>query len=178
MISVILRLLYIPAVRHKKIMSSMKKIICALTLNLVITEAFLAGAPRAEAALGETAGSVEADQKALSTQRHSASVHTGYTVHEIDTGSTLVREYISPSGIVFAVAWNGLTHPDLTQLLGSYAGEYQEALKRTAPKHGRRRLQVRTNRIVVEKWGHMRNLQGRAYVPELIPAGVNIDKIK
>ena len=43
---------------------------------------------------------------------------------------------------------------------------------------GRRNQKVETNRIVVEKWGHMRNLQGRAYVPALIPAGVSIDEIK
>jgi hypothetical protein len=156
----------------------MKKIIYAFIFSLCLPVAFLAGAPRAEAVLGETAQSIENDQKVLSGQRHSASVRNGYTVHEIDSGSTVVREYISPSGIVFAVAWNGLTHPDLTQLLGSYAGEYQEAFKRTAPKHGQRRIQIKTNRIVVEKWGHMRNLQGRAYVQELIPAGVNIEKIR
>ncbi len=156
----------------------MKKIIHAFIFSLYLSTAFLAGAPRSEAALGETAQSIEKDQKALSAMRNSSSVRTGYTVHEIDSGSTVVREYISPSGIVFAVAWNGLVHPDLTQLLGQYTGEYQEALKKTAPKHGRRRLQVKANRVIVEKWGHMRNLQGRAYVPELIPSGVNIDEIR
>ncbi len=156
----------------------MQKIIYAFIFSLCLAIALLVGAARVEAALGETVQSIENDQKTLSAMRHSSSVRSGYTVHEIDTGSTLVREYISPSGIVFAVAWNGLTHPDLTQLLGSYAGEYEEALKRSAPKHGQRRLHVKTDRIVVEKWGHMRNLQGRAYVPELVPTGVNIDKIK
>jgi len=37
---------------------------------------------------------------------------------------------------------------------------------------------VRTDRVVVEKWGNMRNLQGRAYAPALIPPGVSIDEIK
>ncbi len=156
----------------------MQKIIYAFIFSLCLATALLVGAARVEAALGETVQSIENDQKTLSAMRHSSAVRSGYTVHEIDTGSTLVREYTSPSGIVFAVAWNGLTHPDLTRLLGQYTGEYQDAIKKTAPKRGQRRLQVKANRVIVEKWGHMRNLQGRAYVPELIPAGVNIDEIK
>ena len=71
-----------------------------------------------------------------------------------------------------------MSNPDLTQLLGSYADEYHQALQKTPRKHGRRFNRVKTNRLVVEKWGHMRNLQGRAYVPDLIPPGVNVDDIK
>jgi hypothetical protein len=91
---------------------------------------------------------------------------------------TVVREYVSTSGVVFGIAWNGLIHPNLTQLLGSYAGEYQEALLQTPRIKGSRHLQVKTSGVVVEKWGHMRNLQGRAYVPSLIPPGVRVDEIK
>ena len=34
------------------------------------------------------------------------------------------------------------------------------------------------DRVVVEKWGHMRNLQGRAYAPALLPPGVSSDEIR
>jgi len=97
--------------------------------------------------------------------RGAVTVHDEYTVHQVDSDSTLVREYVSTSGIVFAVAWNGLVHPDLTQLLGSYAGEYARGLEQTPRELGSRRLRVKTENVVVEEWGHMRNLQGRAYVP-------------
>jgi hypothetical protein len=110
--------------------------------------------------------------------RGAAAARNGYTVHEIRSESTTVREYVTPSGIVFAIAWNGRTHPDLTSLLGSYAGEYKDALQRTLREPGRRSRTVKTDRVVVEKWGHMRNLQGRAYAPALIPPGVSIDEIK
>jgi hypothetical protein len=43
---------------------------------------------------------------------------------------------------------------------------------------GRRHVTVKTDGVVVEKWGHMRNLQGRAYAPALIPQGVSVDEIK
>jgi len=156
----------------------MKIRLYAFFLSLGLSVAIFATVQQAQATLGESVDSITLDRKALSAVRRATKVRNGYTVHEIAFDSTVVREYVSPSGIVFGIAWNGLIHPDLTQLLGAYAGEYREALRQTPRQPGRRRLQVKTNRVVVEKWGHMRNLQGRAYAPDLIPPGVNIDEIK
>lgn len=132
----------------------------------------------AHATLGEPAESVTSDRKALSAVRGATTVHSGYTIQEVRSDSVTVREYISPSGIVFGIAWNGLIHPDLAPLLGSYAGEYEEALKHTPRQRGRRSSTIKGARVVVEKWGQMRNLQGRAYAPALMPPGVTIDEIK
>ncbi len=156
----------------------MKKRIYSLFLVFGLLAAFFATTYRAQATLGESTDSVKSDREALSSVRSTITVLNGYTVHEIESDSTILREYVSPSGVVFAIAWNGLVHPDLTQLLGSYASEYQRALKQTPRQPDRRRLRVKTDRVVVEKWGHMRNLQGRAYVPALIPPGVSIDEIE
>lgn len=155
----------------------MKRKIYALFLGLALAAALAIGRP-AQAMLGGSADSVASEQKALSAVRRATTVRTGYNVHEAMSASVAVREYVSPSGVVFGIAWNGLIHPDLTPLLGSYAGEYEEALRQTPRKPGRRRLQVKANRVVVEKWGHMRNLKGRAYAPALIPPGVSVDEIK
>jgi hypothetical protein len=151
---------------------------CALLLGLVLILVFFLPARQTLAALGESVDSIESDRESLTAVRGAMTAHRGYTVHEIKTDSTVVREYVSPAGIVFAVAWNGLVHPDLAELLGSYAGEYQEALQQTQRKQGRRQLQVKTNRVVVQKWGHIRDMKGRAYAPDLIPSGVSIDAIK
>jgi hypothetical protein len=128
--------------------------------------------------LGESTASIQLDKASLSAHKSAMTVHKGYTVHEIHTASAMIREYVSPSGIVFGIAWNGLVNPDLSQLLGGYAAEYEKAMMQTPRKHGRRNLQVKTNLVIVEKWGHMRNLQGRAYAPDLIPPGVNIGEIR
>ena len=138
----------------------------------------LAAPRQSQATLGEAEGSVESDRRALFASTQGVAPSAAYTVHAIETGSNLVREYVSPSGIVFGIAWNGLTHPDLSQLLGSYAAEYQDASLTVPREPGRRRHQVKTARVVVEKWGHMRNLRGRAYVPSLVPPGVRSDEIK
>jgi hypothetical protein len=130
------------------------------------------------ATLGQTADSIESDRIALSAVRGGTTAQNGYTVQEIDYGAAAVREYISASGIVFAVAWNGIRHPDLTALLGSYTGRYQQTLDNTPRRPGVRHLAVKADGVVVEKWGHVRDLRGRAYAPDLIPPGVTIDEIK
>lgn len=155
-----------------------RKRLYTLFLGLGLSAAVFAMAQQVEATLGESVDSVETDRKAFSAVQSSATGHKGYTVKEIESDSNLVREYVSPSGVVFGIAWNGLLHPDLSQLLGSYSGEYNNALRKTPRRQGQRRLRVKTNGVVVEKWGHMRNLQGRAYAPALVPEGVNIDEIK
>ena len=149
-----------------------------LILFLCLSTGVLVPARQALATLGEPAASVESDRKALSAGERATTPRAGYTVQEVVSDANAVREYISSAGIVFAIAWNGLTHPDLAPLLGAYAGEYRQALRQTPRKPGRRSLQVKGNRVVVEKWGHMRNLQGRAYAPALIPSGVSADEIK
>lgn len=134
-------------------------------------------AQKAEATLGQTASSITSDKNALSAVHRATMTRSNYTVQEFASGSGTVREFVSLSGIVFAIAWNGLVHPDLTTLLGAYNAEYQSALKQTVRKRGVRRHQVISDQVIVEKWGHMRNLQGRAYLPALIPSGVNINEI-
>lgn len=135
-------------------------------------------ARQAGATLGGTASSVTSDRTALSAVHRATTSRTAYTIQEFTSDSTTVREYVSSSGVVFAIVWNGRVHPDLTKLLGSYDDAYQTALKQTVRKRGLRRQQVQTDQVVVEKWGHMRNLQGRAYAPALIPSGVTINEIK
>lgn len=156
----------------------MNRRLSVLLIGLGLVASFHIYAERVEAALGEAEDSVVSDQKALVGNRLSKVVRNGYTIQELRSDSVIVREYIAPTGVVFAVAWNGLIHPDLKPLLGSYAGEYETAMRHAWREPGRRHRQVKTNRIVVEKWGHMRNLQGRAYLPALIPSGVSVDEIK
>ena len=156
----------------------MKRGYGVLLVGVWLTVGVIAVSPEARAALGEPAESISADCKALSAARRGVTARTEYTVQEVVSDANVVREYLTPSGIVFAIAWNGLSHPDLTPLLGSYVAEYRQALRKTPRTPGRRHFRVRADRVVVEKWGHMRNLQGRAYDPALIPPGVSIDEIK
>lgn len=137
----------------------------------------LAMAQPAQATLGEAVDSIARDSKALSAVSRATISRSKYALQEISTGTTTVREFLTPSGVVFAVAWNGLVHPDLRVLLGSYEQEYRTAQRKQPRKQGRRQTRVKTERLVVETWGHMRNLQGRAYLPGLVPEGVSLYEI-
>lgn len=149
---------------------------CIIALCLAILPLVFAG--QAHATLGGPAASIEKDNAALSTVMRATAKRVNYSLQESSSGTTTVREYLTPSGVVFAVAWNGLVHPDLTVLLGSYDPEYRKALCQQPRKQGRRQSRVQSERLVVETWGHMRNLQGRAYLPGLLPEGVNLDEIR
>ena len=157
----------------------MKRRLYVLFLYLGLSVAVLAAAQQVQAGLGESVGSIASDRGALSAVQRATTSHHGYTVQEFTSDATAVREYVSPSGIVFGISWNGLAYPDLTPLLGPYNSEYRQALRQEPRKPGLRRYHaVRTDGVVVEKWGNMRDLRGRAYAPALIPTGVSIDEIK
>jgi uncharacterized protein DUF2844 len=128
------------------------------------------------AALGEPERSVEDDRARLAGQSK-RTVMQGYTLHEITaTGGRVIREYVSPAGTVFGVAWEGPTMPDLSQLLGSFYSQFQEA---SASSHRRRGpLYVNSGSLVVSSGGHMRAFRGFAYVTDLIPSSVSKDVIR
>jgi hypothetical protein len=147
-------------------------------MGIAVAVAVLIATERVQATLGEGEVTVASDGQMLSSRGISITTRIGYTVHEIVSDAATVREYVSRDGWIFAIAWNGLIHPDLTQLLGAYATEYEDALQRHPPEPGQRVLHVEANNVIVEKWGQMRNLQGRAYVPALIPPGVTVDEIR
>jgi hypothetical protein len=157
---------------------TMKKTLAVLFLSACLSVAALGAAEQAQAALGGSVDSVESDRKVMSAVRSATTVSPAYTVHEMVSDANTVREYVSSDGIVFGIAWNGMTYPDLTQLLGPYASEYQKAVGQASRQPGRRHARVKTDTVIVEKWGHMRNLQGRAYAPDLVPQGVSVDEIK
>ncbi len=73
---------------------------------------------RASAALGGDVTSVEADQQQMKAKR-AVQASGKYSVHEITTPyGTVVREYVSPDGKVFGVAWRGPFLPNFQQTSG------------------------------------------------------------
>lgn len=130
------------------------------------------------AAIGGSVDSIEADRSPLSAFRGREVSASAYTIHELVSDSGTVREFVSRAGIVFGIAWSGIANPDLSRLLGKYASEYRQAFLVAPRKHGQRHSEIRSDHLVVARWGHMRRLQGRAYDPALLPEGVNIDEIR
>jgi Protein of unknown function (DUF2844) len=128
------------------------------------------------AALGAPFASIAADQAQL---RASVQVTTrpAYEVHELTLPSgTAVREFVASSGLVFAIAWNGPSMPDLRQLLGSYFADYTSAAQL---RHGgHHHLSVSRSDLSIQSSGHMRAFSGRAVLLQALPAGVSADELR
>jgi hypothetical protein len=92
------------------------------------------------------------------------------------TAGATVREYVSPAGVVFGVAWEGPTLPDLRQLLGSYFALYVDAM---SARHTRRApVTIELPGLIVHASGHMRAFAGQAYLPQSVPPGVVAEDVR
>lgn len=146
---------------------------------LVITGAVsLAVVLPAGASLGGDAASIQADQVHLQGTR-TMKTAASYTVHEIQAANgTKVREYISPAGKVFAVAFRGPWLPDMRQLLGDYFEPYSHALQAPGARRARRPIMIEQPGLTVQIGGHLRDYAGRAYAPDMMPSGVTPEDIQ
>jgi hypothetical protein len=133
---------------------------------------------RATAALGGDEASVEADRQQMKAQR-AVRASANYSVHEITTPyGTTVREYVSPDGKVFGVAWKGQTVPDLHLLLGDYSNQLDQAVAAQGIPRRRGPMVIKEPGLVVVSGGHMRAFRGKAYLPSLLPESVQPEDIQ
>jgi hypothetical protein len=137
---------------------------------------FFLGSVPAWAVLGEYENSITVDQQRMHAQLHQT-IRQGYSIKQLSSvdGRT-VREYVSSAGLVFGVAWQGPTMPNLQQLTGSYFTQ----VKHAAQSHRRRGgpFIIRAKDFVLVSGGHMRSFRGMAYVPSLLPSGVTAEVIR
>lgn len=101
-----------------------------------------------------------------------------YTIHEIQTSGTVVDEYVSTAGTVFAVSWHGMFPPEMQQILGTYFQHYTAALQTQPHRYGHPPLNIQEDGFVVQTGGHVRAHFGRAYIPNLLPEGITADQIR
>ena len=131
------------------------------------------------AALGGDVASVHEDQAQMKGTLKSTQV-ASYALHEIKSAAgTVVREYVSPDGQVFGVAWQGPAIPNLQQILGSYFQTFSDAAQAQRAAHrGRGALYIQQPGLVVESTGHARTFSGKAYDPGKLPQGVTANDIR
>jgi len=151
----------------------------ARILGITVALLILVLTSPAVASLGGSGDSVQDDQVRMQAKVRTTAAGA-YTIHELTSSlGTVVREYVSPAGRVFAVSWEGPFQPDLRQILGSYFGQYSLAANEQRENQPRRSpLKIRTPSLVFESIGHMRAYFGRAYDPRLLPPGVNADELR
>ncbi len=137
------------------------------------------------AVLGDNAASVLTDQARMKGTLRSVDNRT-YVMHEITTSTAKVREYVSPAGTVFGVAWEGQFAPNFQQLLGPYYQQTEQAAAQQKsteqgseqPRQRRGPVVIETPGLVFAQTGHPRSIHGVAYIPQLIPQGVQPSDIR
>jgi len=131
------------------------------------------------AALGGDVTSVHEDQAQMKGTLKTTQA-AAYTVHEITaSGNTVIKEYVSPAGKVFAITWHGQFVPNMQQLLGSYYKQFADAAAVKRESHLRQRsLTIQQPDLVIQNGGHPRAYFGKAYVPSMFPQGVTKDEIQ
>jgi hypothetical protein len=145
-------------------------------IRLFLLAVSLAAGVPAFAALGGDLASVQADRAHLQASERIIPTQN-YTVHEMQTArGTLIRQFVSSGGTVFAVSWQG-SAPDLEQLLGAYFDQYVEAAQ-AQPGRRARGVHIDTGDFVLESGGHMRFVSGRAFLRSKLPSGVTSDQVR
>ncbi|MGA7749436.1 MAG: DUF2844 domain-containing protein [Gallionella sp.] len=150
-------------------------------IRLVVTLLAMFTGTAAHASLGGDSASIEADRLHMNVKlaaRQTASSTGSYTVNETTLPSgTLVRQYVSRAGVVFAVTWSGPFIPDLRQLLGPHF-DTMVAQQAKLSNAGHRHFSLHESGLVIESGGHPRSFAGRAYLPGALPAGVTVQEIQ
>jgi len=146
------------------------------------------GGTLAHAALGGDEFSVQTDQDRFSGLRRRAMVAPSAGIvanpstvqlHEITApDGSVVREYMTPGGVVFAVAWATHFKPDLAALFGAHAPTYADAASQAMRSPGiKRHVVLERADLVVHSNAHFNTFTGTAYVKSLVPADIHVDQL-
>jgi hypothetical protein len=138
----------------------------------VVAGCCLGAGRTAHATLGGDVASVAVNHQRLGGEIHVQKLASGER-HELTLPSGLVvHEYLSPGGAVYAITWHGPRMPDLRELLGPYFAQISQ--RDAFPRNGHHQMMVTGADLVIRSGGHRGSFSGRAWVPSLVPAGVDI----
>jgi hypothetical protein len=126
------------------------------------------------AGLGQPQSSIEADRARISA-RHAVVRAPQYTVHDLTMADgSRVQQFVAGNGQVFAVRWDTLHKPDLSDLLGNAFASYAGAVQQAARRGGiQRQFRHESSDLVVQASGHLHVYSGYAYRPSLLPQGLS-----
>ena len=154
----------------------------AMMATLWLSECAMAAlghAPQARPADATATASAAAPAPAhipAARQMRATPLNAAYTVSSVtEPTGTVVQEFVNVQQQVFAVVWKGPLLPDLAAYFGDHFTAYQQAVeqKREAGLRGGA-VQSRTADLVIVSRGRMGHFEGYAYLPTLIPQGVDI----
>ena len=132
----------------------------------------------AHASLGSNSSVLDKESQALHATVAPRTEMTSYTMHEISNPHRTVREYSDHSGVVFAVTWQGRNSPDFKVVFGKYFSEFHATDIQTPVNRLNPLRRVTSDHLVVVQGGSMGHVFGRAYIVQMVPAGVTASSLK
>jgi Protein of unknown function (DUF2844) len=128
-------------------------------------------------ATGTSSSSNAAD--AATPVLHQASNSAVRWQESTDANQIRVRQYVSSSGQVYAVSWDGPAMPDVAVLLGTWFDRYRQDASAALPNaSGLHSSRVSSSDLMVETAVRLRDFNGRAWLPSALPAGVTAADIE
>jgi len=129
------------------------------------------------ATLGDSAASIPRDHAALHGTALTRTPAGAFEVDDIVTRDGIqVRQYVSPSGIVFASTWSGRSLPDLKVLLGPHY--YRYVAEVAAANSNSKAVSLNTGELVVQIVKLPRGFTGSALLPALLPPGTSAGDLR
>ena len=128
-------------------------------------------------ASGTSSSSTVAD--ATAAVLHQASNSAVRWQESTDANQIRVRQYVSSSGQVYAVSWDGPAMPDVAALLGTWFDRYRQEASAALPNaSGLHSSRVSGSDLMVETAVRLRDFSGRAWLPSALPAGITAADIE
>ena len=156
---------------HVKSPSPLRAIVAALVIAASGPAYAQLGATIAIAATGTSSSSNAAD--ATAPVLHQAANSAVQWQQSTDANQIRVRQYVSSSGQVYAVSWDGPAMPDIAVLLGTWFDRYRQEASAALPNaSGLHSSRVSSSDLMVETAVRLRDFSGRAWLPSALPAGV------
>ena len=135
------------------------------------------GATVAINATGTSSSSNPAD--ATAPVLHQAANSAVRWLESTDANQIRVRQYVSSSGQIYAVSWDGPAMPDVAVMLGTSFDRYRQEASMALPNaSGLHSSRVSSSDLMVETAVRLRDFSGRAWLPSAFPAGVTAADIE
>jgi hypothetical protein len=160
-----------PKKRHCLALRSGPCTLAACLLHALLTMASSASG----AALGGSEAELDEQlASARGTEQVKTTSESNYRYREVATGDLTVKYYVnSETSKIFAVTWRGHRMPDLLSLLGFDPAR----LEARGGYRTLRRIDLRTDTVVLQGGGHPGSYSGRAIRVDLLPRGLQESKV-
>lgn len=96
----------------------------------------------------------------------------GFTIQTSNENDVVINQFVDSNNNIFAVTWSGITTPDFSTLLGSYAN-YKDNNKNKDLKN----RTIQDNDLVIVKHYSGRLKNGAAYLKSMLPNGFDINTL-